>query len=150
MGDPETQSLLHLMESDLYEVIEAAMDERLNEIQVEWKDEVCINVVLASSGYPGNFTKGFPITIDESIKDNVFLAGAKLENRVLKTSGGRVLSVIGTGKTLEEAREEGTRYEVRRVIGIREIIRVREIRRKSSDCWISFLCFEYHLLRGWF
>ena len=57
MGDPETQSLLHLMESDLYEVIEAAMDERLNEIQVEWKDEVCINVVLASSGYPGSFQK---------------------------------------------------------------------------------------------
>ena len=105
MGDPETQSVLHLMESDLYEVIEAAMDERLNEIQVEWKDEVCINVVLASSGYPGSFQKGFPITIDESIKDNVFLAGAKLENVVLKTSEGRVLSVIGTGKTLEEARE---------------------------------------------
>ena len=109
MGDPETQSVLHLMESDLYEVIEAAMDERLNEIQVEWKDEVCINVVLASSGYPGSFQKGFPITIDESIKDNVFLAGAKLEKGVLKTSGGRVLSVIGTGKTLEEAREEAYR-----------------------------------------
>ena len=109
MGDPETQSVLHLMESDLYEVIEAAMDERLNEIQVEWKDEVCINVVLASSGYPGDFPKGFPITIDESIKDNVFLAGAKLEKGVLKTSGGRVLSVIGTGKTLEEAREEAYR-----------------------------------------
>ena len=97
------------MESDLYEVIEAAMDERLNEIQVEWKDEVCINVVLASSGYPGSFQKGFSITIDESIKDNVFLAGAKLEKGVLKTSGGRVLSVIGTGKTLEEAREEAYR-----------------------------------------
>ena len=109
MGDPETQSVLHSMESDLYEVIEAAMDERLNEIQVEWKDEVCINVVLASSGYPGDFPKGFPITIDESIKDNVFLAGAKLEKGVLKTSGGRVLSVIGTGKTLEEAREEAYR-----------------------------------------
>ena len=109
MGDPETQSVLHLMESDLYEVIEAAMDERLNEIQVEWKDEVCINVVLASSGYPGSFQKGFTITIDESIKDNVFLAGAKLEKGVLKTSGGRVLSVIGTGKTLEEAREEAYR-----------------------------------------
>ena len=109
MGDPETQSVLHLMESDLYEVIEAAMDERLNEIQVEWKDEVCINVVLASSGYPGSFQKGFSITIDESIKDNVFLAGAKLEKGVLKTSGGRVLSVIGTGKTLEEAREEAYR-----------------------------------------
>lgn len=104
MGDPETQSVLHLMESDLFEVIEAAMDERLNEIQVEWKDEVCVNVVLASKGYPGKFEKGYEITIDNEIKDNVFLAGAKLEDGVLKTSGGRVLSVVGTGATLEEAR----------------------------------------------
>lgn len=106
MGDPETQSVLSLMESDLFEVIEAAMDEKLNETKVEWKDEVCINVVLASGGYPGDFTKGYEIKIDDSIKDNVFLAGAKFENNVLKTNGGRVLSVIGRGKTLEEAREK--------------------------------------------
>lgn len=106
MGDPETQSVLHLMESDLLEVIEAAMDEKLAQTKVEWKDEVCVNVVLASGGYPKAFLKGFEITIDDSIRDNVFLAGAQAENGVLKTSGGRVLSVIGTGKTLEEAREE--------------------------------------------
>jgi phosphoribosylamine--glycine ligase len=53
MGDPETQSVLSLMESDLFEVIEAAMDEKLSETTVEWKDEVSINVVLASEGYPG-------------------------------------------------------------------------------------------------
>ncbi|OPX47171.1 phosphoribosylamine--glycine ligase [Clostridium thermobutyricum DSM 4928] len=62
MGDPETQFVLHLMESDLFEVIEVAMDERLNEIQVEWKDEVCINVVLESKGYPGKFEKAYEIT----------------------------------------------------------------------------------------
>ncbi len=106
MGDPETQSVLSLMESDLFEVIEAAMNEKLSEIKVEWKDEVCINVVLASGGYPGEFKKGYEISIDDSIKDNVFLAGATFEDNVLKTSGGRVLSVIGRGKTLEEAREE--------------------------------------------
>lgn len=105
MGDPETQSVLSLMVSDLFEVIEAAMDEKLSETIVEWKEEVCINVVLASEGYPGNFVKGYEITIDESVKDNVFLAGAKMEGGALLTNGGRVLSVVGSGKTLEEARE---------------------------------------------
>jgi phosphoribosylamine--glycine ligase len=105
MGDPETQSVLSLMESDLFEVIEAAMDEKLSETTVKWKDEVCVNVVLASKGYPGSFPKGYEITVDESVKDNVFLAGAKLEDGKIKTNGGRVLSVIGSGKTLEEARE---------------------------------------------
>lgn len=106
MGDPETQSVLSLMESDLFELIEAAMGEKLSETKVNWKDEVCINVVLASGGYPGTFNKGYEIKIDDSIKDKVFLAGAKFEDGVLKTSGGRVLSVIGRGKTLEEARKE--------------------------------------------
>lgn len=106
MGDPETQSVLSLMESDLFEVIEAAMNEKLSDICINWKDEVCINVVLASKGYPGSFVKGYEITIDESIKDKVFLAGAKLEDNILKTNGGRVLSVIGTGKTVDEARKE--------------------------------------------
>lgn len=77
MGDPETQSVLSLMDSDLFELIEAAMDERLSDVEIKWKDEVCINVVLASKGYPGSFTKGYEITIDDSIKDRVFLAGAK-------------------------------------------------------------------------
>lgn len=106
MGDPETQSVLHLMESDLFDVIEAAMNEKLTEIEVKWKGEVCVNVVLASKGYPGPFIKGYEITIDDRIRDNTFLAGAKFEDGLLKTSGGRVLSVIGTGNTLEEARKE--------------------------------------------
>ena len=50
---------------------------RLYEVEVKWNDGACINVVLASKGYPGNFKKGYEITIDESIKDKVFLAGAK-------------------------------------------------------------------------
>lgn len=109
MGDPETQSVLSLMESDLFEVIEAAMDEKLSETTVKWKDEVSINVVLASEGYPGNFVKGYEITIDRSVRENVFLAGAKMEGGVLLTNGGRVLSVIGSGKTIEEAHEAAYR-----------------------------------------
>ena len=106
MGDPETQSVLSLMESDLFEVIEAALDEKLFETEIKWKNEVCINVVLASEGYPGNFVKGYDISIDPTIKDRVFLAGAKVEDGVLKTNGGRVLSVVGSGKTFEDARNE--------------------------------------------
>jgi phosphoribosylamine--glycine ligase len=106
MGDPETQSVLYLMESDLVEVIEAALREELDKTTIKWNDGVCINVVLASGGYPGEFVKGYEISIDEKVKDKVFLAGAKAEDGVLKTNGGRVLSVVGLGKTLEEARED--------------------------------------------
>ena len=106
MGDPETQSVLYLMESDLVELIEAALNENLDKTEVKWKKGVCINVVLASKGYPGKFTKGYEITIDEKVRDKVFLAGAKFEDGILKTNGGRVLSVIGCGADVEEARKE--------------------------------------------
>ena len=106
MGDPETQSVLTLMESDLVDLVEAALDSRLHEVEVKWYDGACVNVVLASKGYPGSFEKGFEVTIDESIRDKVFLAGAQLEDGVLRTSGGRVLSVVGRGRTVQEAREE--------------------------------------------
>ena len=106
MGDPETQSVLNLMESDLLELIEASLKESLENKEIKWKTGSCINVVLASKGYPGNFEKGYEIIIDKSIKNKVFLAGVKLENDILKTNGGRVLSVVGIGNNIEEAREE--------------------------------------------
>ncbi|GAB6169788.1 phosphoribosylamine--glycine ligase [Clostridium carnis] len=106
MGDPETQSVLYLMESDLLELIEAALKEELHKKEVKWRKGTCVNVVLASMGYPGNFTKGYKIKISKEIKEKVFLAGAKLEDGILKTNGGRVLSVIGVGETVEEARNE--------------------------------------------
>jgi phosphoribosylamine--glycine ligase len=106
MGDPETQSVLTLMESDLVELIEAALDERLSEVEIKWNNGVCVNVVLASKGYPGDFVKGYEITINPSVKESVFLAGAKLEDGVLKTNGGRVLSVVGVGSNVDDARED--------------------------------------------
>ncbi len=106
MGDPETQSVLYLMESDLLEVIESALNEELDKAQIKWNKGVCINVVLVSNGYPNKFNKGYEINIDEKVKDKVFLAGAKYEDGILKTSGGRVLSVIGCGENVEEARKE--------------------------------------------
>ncbi len=106
MGDPETQSVLSMMDSDLFELIEAAMDEKLDEFDLKWKDGVCINVVLASLGYPKDYKKGYEITIDDSIRNEVFMAGVKAEDGKLLTNGGRVLSVIGQGKTVMEAREK--------------------------------------------
>lgn len=106
MGDPETQSVLYLMESDLLEIIEAALSEELSEIEIKWKSNTCINVVLASKGYPGSFVRGYSIDIADEVKNKVFIAGANLEEGILKTNGGRVLSVVGLGNTIEEARED--------------------------------------------
>lgn len=105
MGDPETQSVLSLMESDLLEIIENALDEKLDQTEVKWHDGYCVNVVLASKGYPEAYEKGYEIRIDESIKEEYFIAGAKIQGDSLVTSGGRVLSVVGKGETLEKAKE---------------------------------------------
>lgn len=106
MGDPETQSVLCLMESDLLDLIEAALKEELDMAEVKWKSGACVNVVLASKGYPGNFQKGYEIIIEDEIKDKAFIAGALLEDDVLRTNGGRVLSVVGFGNTVDEARKD--------------------------------------------
>ena len=106
MGDPETQSILVLMESDLVDLVQAALDSKLDEVEVKWYEGSCVNIVLASKGYPEKFEKGFKITIEEGINNKVFLAGAQLVNGELITSGGRVLSLVGKGKTIEEARKE--------------------------------------------
>lgn len=103
MGDPETQSVLSLMESDFFELLDLAVDKKMKNKKIKWKNEYCCNVVVASSGYPGKFEKGFPITVEESINQNVFIAGAKLDDKILKNDGGRVLCVVGLGKTREDA-----------------------------------------------
>ena len=110
MGDPETQSVLYLMESDLLEIIEAALRDELYKTEVKWKSGACVNVVLASKGYPGSFTKGYEISIEDEIKDKVFLAGATLEDNILRTNGGRVLSVVGVGNTVDEARKDAYNF----------------------------------------
>lgn len=105
MGDPETQSVLPLMQSDLFEIIDNALNKKLSETKIKWKNQVCVNVVLASKGYPEKFETGYEINYDNSLKDNLFLAGVKIENNILKTNGGRVLSVIGTGDNTQQAIE---------------------------------------------
>jgi phosphoribosylamine--glycine ligase len=107
-GDPEAQVTLPLLQSDLVDIMLAVVDNRLNSINVEWSDDACVGVVMASGGYPGSYKTGFAISgLDELDKDIlVFHAGTKLEGRQVLTNGGRVLTVVATGKNLAEAREK--------------------------------------------
>lgn len=103
MGDPETQSVLELMDSDFLELVNHSIDKNLKNFNLKWKDEYCCNVVLASKGYPGKIERGFEISIDKAVKNNIIIAGGEFKENKLVTSGGRVLSVIEIAKTLEEA-----------------------------------------------
>ena len=102
-GDPETQVVLPLLESDLLTVMKATTDGTLDKTEVKFKEGSACCVVMASRGYPQKYESGFEIKIDPTVADSVFVAGAKLDNGVLKTAGGRVLGVTATADTLKEA-----------------------------------------------
>jgi phosphoribosylamine--glycine ligase len=108
-GDPEAQVVLPRMENDIVDVFEACIDGTLDQIDLKFKEEACVCVVLASDGYPVSYEKGFPITGFDHFKDKdgyyVFHAGTKLnEKGEIVTNGGRVLGVTALGKDLKEAR----------------------------------------------
>lgn len=106
-GDPETQVLMPRMASDLVPLLTACCDGTLNECTVDWRDDACVTVVMASGGYPGSYEKGKAITGIESAEMldgvQVFHAGTRWENGSVATNGGRVLNVTATGKGIEEA-----------------------------------------------
>ncbi len=106
-GDPETQSYMRLLKTDLLDVLDACVDGKLADLTVEWNSGFAVCVVLASGGYPGNYKKEIPISgIDEAEKIPsvvVFHAGTMYNSDQLRTFGGRVLGVTATGNTLQEA-----------------------------------------------
>ena len=102
-GDPETQVVLPLLESDLLTVMQAVTNETLAETEVKFSDGHACCVVMASKGYPQKYESGFEIDIPAEIADSVYVAGAKIEDGKLKTAGGRVLGVTATADTLESA-----------------------------------------------
>lgn len=102
-GDPETQVVLPLLESDLLTVMRAVTYENLADCEVKFSDKSACCVIMASEGYPVKYEKGYEITIPEEVEDNVYVAGAKLENGKLLTNGGRVLGVTKIADTLEQA-----------------------------------------------
>ena len=104
-GDPETQVVLPLLESDLLTVMMAVTNEKLSECEVKFSKKSACCVIMASQGYPVKYEKGFEITMPEETAKSVFVAGAKLEDGRLLTNGGRVLGVTQVRDTLKEAVE---------------------------------------------
>ncbi|HHV73878.1 phosphoribosylamine--glycine ligase [Thermoanaerobacterium sp. PSU-2] len=106
-GDPETQVVLPLLKTDLIDIVEAIIDEKLSDVKIEWEDKKAVCVVAASEGYPGEFDTGYDITGVENT-DGVFVyhAGTTKKDGKYKTSGGRVLEVTALGNTYEEARKK--------------------------------------------
>ena len=104
-GDPETQVVLPLLESDLLEIMLAVSEERLSEAEVKFKDGAACCVVMASNGYPTKYETGYEITLPQN-SNGIYVAGAKLSDGKLLTSGGRVLGVTETAETLKDAIEK--------------------------------------------
>lgn len=106
-GDPETQVVLPLLETDLVDIMEAVWEEKLDQLDIKWSDKSCACVVIASGGYPEKYETGKEISgLDEKGQSPlayVYHAGTKLENGKYYTAGGRVLGVTATGADLREA-----------------------------------------------
>jgi phosphoribosylamine--glycine ligase len=136
-GDPETQVILPLLKTDLVDILMAVVQGNLDQVKIEWSSEACVGVVMSSAGYPGSYKTGFPIRRIDSVDKDVlvFHAGTKLGNDgIIYTDGGRVLTVVGVGQDMAEAREkvyrnisniyfEGCYY--RKDIALREIDRIQ-------------------------
>ncbi len=104
-GDPETQVVLPLLESDLLEIMLAVTEERLANAQVKFSEKSACCVIAASAGYPQKYEKHKLLTIDDGVLPHVYVAGAVKENGALYTNGGRVLGVTAVKDTLPEAIE---------------------------------------------
>lgn len=102
-GDPETQVVLPLLEGDLLEIMLACTNGTLDSIDVKFSNGAACCVIMASNGYPGKYESGFEITVDDGIEAQVYVAGARLEEGKLLSSGGRVLGVTATGSDLKDA-----------------------------------------------
>jgi phosphoribosylamine---glycine ligase len=108
-GDPETQVVLPLIQTDLLDIIEAVVEHRLDQIQVAWHDQAAVCVVLTSEGYPGSYQTGLPITglPDQSSESVVvFHAGTTQSEKAVLTNGGRVLGVTALADTIRNAQKQ--------------------------------------------
>jgi len=106
-GDPETQVILPRLKTDIIEVMNAVIDKKLGSLKLDWSDEHCVSVVLASGGYPGSYEKGKEITGLENVNGvHIIQAGTKKENGKIYTNGGRVLNVVALGMTLRDAADK--------------------------------------------
>jgi phosphoribosylamine--glycine ligase len=102
-GDPETQVVLPLLESDLLTVMQATTNGTLKETEVKFSEKHACCLIMASKGYPEHYEKGFPMTIPDEVAPDVYVAGARLEGGRLLTNGGRVLGITSVADSLESA-----------------------------------------------
>ena len=140
-GDPETQAILPRLKSDLVELMESAIDGRLDGYDLEWDFRPCVSVVISSGGYPGNFLTGMEIKgLDEAAEMNdviVFHAGTKLGRRATDgdnlfiTSGGRVINITALGNDIKAAIHNC--YEAARVIHFDKMHYRTDIAYKAID-----------------
>ncbi len=105
-GDPETQVVLPLLETDLLDIMIATADEKLSQMDVKFSNKSACAVIMASGGYPLKYGTGYKITMPKDLTSEIYIAGAKKENGELYTSGGRVLAVTSVADTLKEAIEK--------------------------------------------
>ena len=106
-GDPETQVVLPLLETDLLTIMQAVSEGRLKDVDVKFRKEHACCVVLASKGYPQSYEKGFEMTLPETASDEeIYIAGAKRDGDRLLTNGGRVLGAVARAETLPAAIEK--------------------------------------------
>ena len=130
-GDPETQVVLPLLESDLFTIMKAVHDGTLADVDVTFGDGAACCVVCASDGYPGKYETGYPMTLPETTDtEAVYVAGAKIKDGTLVTGGGRVLGAVAVRDTLKEAIDaayvvaDGVKFDnkyMRRDIGARAL-----------------------------
>ena len=108
-GDPETQVVLPLLESDLLTVMQATTNGTLKDLNVKFAPKHACCVITASAGYPASYEKGYPITMTEEAKTHTYVAGAAMKNGVLVTAGGRVTGTTAVADSLEAAVREAYR-----------------------------------------
>ncbi len=131
-GDPETQVILPMLKTDLMEIFEAVVDERLADIEIEWEEGACVCVVLASGGYPEAYEKGKEITFGELDKEVILChAGTAIKDGKLVTGGGRVLGVCARGKDIEDARQKA--YEGAKKVSFEGMYYRKDIGVKYKD-----------------
>jgi phosphoribosylamine--glycine ligase len=116
-GDPEAQVVLPRLKTDLVDIVDYAINGRLNELDINWNNKACVCVILASGGYPVKYEKGYEITgLNKQKQDDIliFHAGTKIVNDKVVTNGGRVLGLTSIGDDIVQAREKA--YEALKYI----------------------------------
>ena len=113
-GDPETEVVLPLLESDIYDIFCAVADGREIDFPILWSSDAILGIVLASKGYPGSYEKGFNISIPKDLGAHIYHMGTKYNDGHYVTAGGRVMMVVCKGATVAQAREKANK-EVARI-----------------------------------